>query len=119
MLNEQGYVAECTGDNVFVIKKGQLFTPPISDGSLDGITRQVIFELCQKAGLDLKEKSMTRYDLYTADEIFLTGTAAEVIPAVKYDQRKIGDGTPGPISKLLIEEFRALAHSEGTSCAAL
>ena len=116
MLNEQGYVAECTGDNVFVIKKGKLYTPPVSDGSLDGITRQVIFELCQNAGLELTEKSMTRYDLYTADEIFLTGTAAEVIPAVKYDQRLIGDGTPGPISKQLVEDFRALANSEGTPC---
>ena len=116
MLNEQGYVAECTGDNVFVIKRGKLYTPPVSDGSLDGITRQVIFELCEKAGLELSEKSMTRYDLYTADEIFLTGTAAEVIPAVKYDQRLIGDGTPGPISKQLVEDFRALANSEGTPC---
>jgi branched-chain amino acid aminotransferase len=116
MLNEQGYVAECTGDNIFVVKNGKLFTPPVSDGSLDGITRQVLFELCEKAGLDLQEKSMTRYDLYTADEIFLTGTAAEVIPAVKYDQRIIGDGTPGPISKKLVEDFRALANSEGTPC---
>ncbi len=116
ILNEQGYVAECTGDNIFVIKNGKLFTPPVSDGSLNGITRQVIFELCDKAGLELSEKSMTRYDLYTADEIFLTGTAAEVIPAVKYDQREIGDGTPGPISKQLVQDFRALANSEGTPC---
>lgn len=116
MLNEQGYVAECTGDNVFVIKGDKIFTPPVSDGSLDGITRQVIFELCEAAGYDLSEKSMTRYDLYTADEIFLTGTAAEVIPAVKYDQRVIGDGTPGPVSKRLVADFRALANSEGTPC---
>ncbi|MFC5050330.1 branched-chain-amino-acid transaminase [Rubritalea spongiae] len=116
MLNEQGYVAECTGDNIFVVKNGKLYTPPVSDGSLDGITRQVIFELCENAGLELSEKSMTRYDLYTADEIFLTGTAAEVIPAVKYDQRLIGDGTPGPISKQLVEDFRALANSQGTPC---
>lgn len=116
ILNEQGYVAECTGDNIFVIKNGKLFTPPVSDGSLDGITRQVIFELCDKAGLELSEKSMTRYDLYTADEIFLTGTAAEVIPAVKYDQREIGDGTPGPISKQLVQDFRTLVNSEGTPC---
>lgn len=116
MLNEQGYVAECTGDNVFIIKKGVIYTPPVSDGSLDGITRQVIFELCANAGIEIHEKSMTRYDIYTSDEAFLTGTAAEVIPFVKYDQRLIGDGTPGEITRRLIQDFRVLANSEGTPC---
>ena len=114
MLNEQGYVAECTGDNVFVIKKGVIATPPVSDGSLDGITRQVIFELAEKLGYTLVEKTMTRYDLYTAEEIFLTGTAAEVIPLVKLDEREIGSGTPGKISQEMITAFRDLANSEGT-----
>jgi len=117
MLNEQGYVAECTGDNIFVIKKGVISTPPVSDGSLDGITRQVIFELADRLGYELKERSMTRYDLYTADEIFLTGTAAEVIPLVKLDEREIGDGKPGEMSQKMIAAFRELANSEGTEIA--
>jgi len=110
---EQGYVAECTGDNIFVIKKGKISTPPVSDGSLDGITRQVIFELADELGYELCERTMTRYDLYTADEIFLTGTAAEVIPMVKLDEREIGDGKPGVISQKMITAFRKLANSEG------
>jgi len=117
MLNEQGYVAECTGDNIFVIKKGVISTPPVSDGSLDGITRQVIFELADKLGYELRERSMTRYDLYTADEIFLTGTAAEVIPMVRLDEREIGNGKPGEISQKMISAFRELANSEGTEIA--
>ncbi|MDA7613107.1 branched-chain-amino-acid transaminase, partial [Akkermansiaceae bacterium] len=91
MLNEQGYVAECTGDNVFIVKKDEVITPPVSDGSLDGITRQVIFELCAELGITIREMSMARYDVYTADESFLTGTAAETIPMVKLDEREIGD----------------------------
>lgn len=114
MLNEQGYVAECTGDNIFIVKKGKVLTPPISDGSLDGITRQVIFELCEAEGLSLEEKTMTRYDVFTADECFLTGTAAEVIPATKLDEREVGDGKPGPITRRLIEAFTKLTRSTGT-----
>ena len=114
MLNEQGYVAECTGDNVFVVKKGEVITPPVSDGSLDGITRQVIFELCSELGITIREMSMARYDIYTADESFLTGTAAETIPMVKLDEREIGDGKPGPISLKLIEAYRQKVRSEGT-----
>jgi len=113
MLNEQGYVAECTGDNVFIVKKGEVITPPVSDGSLDGITRAVIFELCEKAGISIREASLTRYDLYTCDESFLTGTAAEVIPMVKLDEREIGDGKPGETSLKLIAGFRELIRSEG------
>lgn len=114
MLNEQGYVAECTGDNVFIVKKGQVITPPVSDGSLDGITRQVIFDLCGELGIPIREASLTRYDIYTADEAFLTGTAAETIPMVKLDQREIGDGKPGELSLRLIEAFRNLVRSQGT-----
>jgi branched-chain amino acid aminotransferase len=114
MLNEQGYVAECTGDNVFVVKKGEVITPPVSDGSLDGITRQVIFELCSELEISIREMSMARYDIYTADESFLTGTAAETIPMVKLDEREIGDGKPGPISLRLIEAYRQKVRSEGT-----
>lgn len=116
LLNEQGYVAECTGDNVFIVKQGIVYTPPVSDGSLDGITREVIFDLCTSEGIEIREVSMTRHDVFIADEAFLTGTAAEVIPFVKLDQREIGEGTPGPISKQLITAFRKLANSEGTPC---
>jgi branched-chain amino acid aminotransferase len=115
MLNEQGYVAECTGDNVFIVKKGVVYTPPVSDGGLDGITRGVIFELAEPLGLRVVEKSLTRFDLYTADECFLTGTAAEVIPAVELDHRPIGTGRPGEITGRFIEAFRALTRSSGTA----
>ena len=114
MLNEQGYVAECTGDNVFIVKKGEVITPPVSDGSLDGITRQVIFDLCSKLGISIREASLTRYDIYTADESFLTGTAAETIPMVMLDEREIGTGRPGELSLKLIDAFRKLVRSEGT-----
>ncbi len=114
MLNEQGYVAECTGDNIFIIKNGALFTPPISSGALAGVTRGVVFEIARELGLSLTDPNMTRYDIYTADECFLTGTAAEIIPAVKLDNRPIGDGTPGPITKRFIERFRQLTGTTGT-----
>jgi len=116
MLNEQGYVAECTGDNVFIVKRGVVYTPPVSDGSLDGITREVIFDLCNSEEIEIREMSMTRHDVFTCDEAFLTGTAAEVIPFVKLDQRVIGNGKPGPISRRLIHAFRKLANGEGTPC---
>ena len=115
MLNEQGYVAECTGDNVFIVKKGEVITPPVSDGSLDGITRQVIFDLCGELGISIREASLTRYDIYTADESFLTGTAAETIPMVMLDEREIGNGRPGELSLKLIDAFRKLVRSEGTA----
>lgn len=114
MLNEQGFVAECTGDNIFIVRDGTIFTPPVADGALDGITRNVILELCEQLGVPFVEKTMTRYDLYVADECFLTGTAAEVIPVVALDQRSIGDGKPGEISKKMISAFRELAGSTGT-----
>jgi len=115
MLNEQGYVAECTGDNIFIVKKGAIYTPPISSGALAGITREVVFELAAEAGIAISEPEMTRYDIYTADECFLTGTAAEIIPAVKLDARAIGDGKPGPITARLIERFHQLTETTGTA----
>lgn len=114
MLNEQGYVAECTGDNVFIVKRGAVFTPPISAGGLDGITRQAVIELLGKLGLSCQEKMLTRHDLFTADECFLTGTAAEVIPAVQLDRRIIGSGKPGPVTARVVEAFHELVKHEGT-----
>ena len=113
MLNNEGYVAECTGDNIFTVKRGIIYTPPVSAGSLDGITRQVVIQIAKEMGIPLLEQNMTRYDIYTADEFFLTGTAAEVIPAVELDKRAIGDGRPGPITKQLIARFHEVAQSTG------
>jgi branched-chain amino acid aminotransferase len=114
MLNEQGYVAECTGDNLFLMKNGTLLTPLISDGALDGITRAVIIEIAGKLGIPVVEKSLTRYDIFTADECFLTGTAAEVIPVVALDRRTIGSGKPGPFTARFLDAFHELAMSTGT-----
>jgi branched-chain amino acid aminotransferase len=114
MLNEQGYVAECTGDNLFLIKNGTLLTPLISDGALDGITRSVIVELAEKMGIPFKERSLTRYDIFTADECFLTGTAAEVIPVIALDRRVIGTGKPGPATARFMAGFSELTMSTGT-----
>lgn len=114
MLNEQGYVAECTGDNIFIIKNGEAFTPPVSAGSLNGITRRVAMDLLRKLGHPPAEPMLTRYDLYTADELFLTGTAAEVIPVVKYDERLIGGGVPGKITLACIEAYHKLTRTTGT-----
>lgn len=114
MLNEQGYVAECTGDNIFIVKNGRILTPPISSGALAGVTRGVIFELAEEAGIPIAEPDMTRYDIFTADECFLTGTAAEVIPAIMLDRRPIGDGTPGPVTRRFMERFSELTRTSGT-----
>jgi branched-chain amino acid aminotransferase len=114
MLNEQGYVAECTGDNLFIFKRGRLHTPPINAGILEGVTRRVAFELAQKNGFITEERDLTRYDIFTAEECFLTGTAAEIIPAVELDRRPIGNGQPGPVTLKLIEEFRRLTQTTGT-----
>lgn len=114
MLNEQGYVAECTGDNIFIIKRGVISTPPITAGGLRGITRDVVFDICAGFGIPVKEVEMTRYDIYTADECFLTGTAAEVIAAIELDTRPIGSGGPGPITRRIVARFREIAQSTGT-----
>jgi branched-chain amino acid aminotransferase len=114
MLNEQGYVTECTGDNIFVVKKSEISTPPLNSGILAGVTRVVVFELAERLHLRAVERELIRHDIYTADECFLTGTAAEVIPAVQLDRRLIGNGHPGPITLRLIESFRELTRTSGT-----
>lgn len=114
MLNDQGLVAECTGDNIFVIRDGAITTPPLSAGALDGITRKVVFEICGELGIAISEREMTRHDVFVCDECFLTGTAAEVIAAVKLDQRILGDGKPGKITQRIIARFREIAQSTGT-----
>ena len=114
MLNDAGNVAECTADNVFVVKRGQIFTPPISAGALRGITRSVVFEIAAETGIRISETDITRHDVFIADECFLTGTAAELIPVVKADGRTIGTGKPGPITARMIERFRELTRETGT-----
>lgn len=117
MLNTQGLVAEASGDNVFVIRGDNLITPPCWCGALEGITRDVVMELAAEHGLQAKEDVLTRYDLYTADEVFLTGTAAEIISVVNIDRRTIGRGKPGPLTKRLGQAFHALALQSGTPIA--
>lgn len=114
MLNEQGFVAECTGDNIFIVRDGGIITPPISAGALAGVTRQVVFEIAREVGVDIREENLTRYDIYTSDECFLTGTAAELIPVVELDSRKIRDGLPGPVTKRFSATFRELTGTQGT-----
>ena len=114
MLNKEGYVAECTGDNIFIVSKGKLLTPPTHLGALEGITREEVMKLAVGSGIKSFEKAFTLYDMYVAEEAFLTGTAAEIIPVVSVDGRKIGNGKPGPVTLALIEKYRALTRSEGT-----
>jgi branched-chain amino acid aminotransferase len=114
MLNDAGNVAECTADNVFVVKRGKIMTPPITAGALRGITRSVVFDIATELGIEISEPQLTRHDLYIADEAFLTGTAAEVIPMIKVDGRSIGDGNPGPITTRTIARFRELTRETGT-----
>jgi branched-chain amino acid aminotransferase len=115
LLNVTGHVSECSGDNLFYVKNGKIFTPPTSAGILAGITRQVVMELAEKhLGAHVIERNFPRYDLYGADEVFLTGTGAEVIAGVKIDGRIIGKGTCGPTTKQLIKHFRDYANSSGT-----
>ena len=111
MLNKDGYVAECAGDNIFIFKGNTLLTPPASAGILIGITRNVVMELAKKMGIQVKEYLMTRYDLYIADECFLTGTAAEIIPVVKIDGRIIGTGKPGKATLDLLKRYRDLTRN--------
>ncbi|WP_345807956.1 branched-chain-amino-acid transaminase [Bacillus pumilus] len=113
MLNDQGYVAEGSADNVFIYKKGKLYTPPGYIGALEGITRNVIMEIAEDLGYEVKEEPFTRHDVYTAEEVFLTGTAAEVIAVVKVDGRTIGEGKPGVHTNKLLEQFRKRVVEEG------
>jgi len=106
MLNTKGEVAECSGDNIFIISKGKLHTPPSEAGILEGITRQTVLEIAVEMGIPTKEVPMTRYDIFAADECFLTGSAAELIPVVKLDGRPIGDGKPGIVTKKLLDRFQ-------------
>ncbi|MED1748328.1 MAG: branched-chain-amino-acid transaminase [Bacillota bacterium] len=113
MLNDQGYVAEGSADNVFIYKKGKLYTPPGYIGALEGITRNAIMEIAEDLGYEVKEEPFTRHDVYTAEEVFLTGTAAEVIAVVKVDGRTIGEGKPGVHTNKLLEQFRKRVVEEG------
>ena len=112
MYNHEGYVAEATGDNVFVVKNGVIYTPPTEAGALVGITRSIVIRLAEKENIEVVEKNLTRFDLYTCDEFFLTGTAAEVIGIVEIDGRTIGEGKPGSVTKLLRKKFFEYAHGK-------
>ena len=114
LLNSQGFVAEASGDNIFAIRKKKLMTPPAWCGALEGITRNCVMELARKAGYEVVETVINRYDLHTADEVFLTGTAAEVIGVSHIDRRVIGEGKPGPITRELTRLFRDFARVNGT-----
>jgi branched-chain amino acid aminotransferase len=110
MLNHDGEVAECTGDNLFLVKQATVRTPPLHAGILAGVTRNAVIELAQAAGIPLEQTPLTRHDVYSADECFLTGTAAEVIPVVKVDGRPVGNGKPGPVTRQLREHFQVLVR---------
>jgi branched-chain amino acid aminotransferase len=113
MLNAQGYVAECTGDNIFIVSEGRLLTPPLSAGALHGITRRVVMDLARESGVEVSEPNMTRHELFNADECFLTGSGAEIVPVVKIDGRVIGDGKPGPLTGKLVAQYHALTNASG------
>jgi branched-chain amino acid aminotransferase len=115
MLGVNGYVAEGSGDNVFIVKNGVLHTPPTYIGALEGVTRNVIMDLAQKLGFEVKEQPFTRHDVYVADEVFLTGTAAEVIPVVEVDGRSVGEGVPGAVTRRLMAEFAKVVREDGTN----
>jgi branched-chain amino acid aminotransferase len=112
MYNHEGYVAEATGDNVFIVRDGVIYTPPVEAGSLEGITRNLVMRLAREENIEVVEKNLTRCDLYICNEFFLTGTAAEVIGIVEIDRRTIGDGKPGPVTKRLREKFFKYAHGQ-------
>ncbi len=114
MLNDQGYVAECTADNIFIVLQGRLLTPAGYSGALRGITRDAVLGLAREAGLEVVETNLTRYDLFIADECFLTGTGAEIIPVVDIDARRIGNGVPGPVTKDILVRFKAIVSKQGT-----
>jgi branched-chain amino acid aminotransferase len=110
MLNHKGEVAECTGDNIFIVRDGLLWTPPLEAGILEGITRDAVIEVAREAGIEVREAPMTKHDIYIADECFLTGSAAEVIPVVTLDNRTIGTGKPGPMTRDLEKRFKKLTQ---------
>ncbi len=110
MLNHKGEAAECTGDNIFLVRRGVLYTPPLDAGILGGITREAVIEIAKDAGTEVREVALTKHDVYVADECFLTGTAAEVVPVVKVDSRTIGTGKPGPMTRDLEKRFKKLTQ---------
>ena len=114
LLSAQGYVSECTGENIFIIKGQKLLTPPPYVGILKGITRQSVIDLAPRLGLRATDEVLTRHDVYNADEVFLTGTAAEIVPIVKFDGRPIGNAKPGPLTGRLSKEFKKLTLTDGT-----
>lgn len=116
MLNDQGYVTEGSADNIFIVKNGKILTPPVYLGALEGITRNAIIDLAEKEGYKVEETPFTRHDVYVADEVFLTGTAVEVIAVVEVDGRKIQDGKPGEITEKLLDSFRNVVASDGVQC---
>ncbi len=113
LLNSEGNIAECSGDNIFIVSEGVLYTPPCSASSLIGVTRRSVIEIAQELGVPFVEKILTRFDVWTADECFLTGTAARLIPLVELDSRVIGDGKPGPVTKKLSERYLQRATQDG------
>ena len=113
MLNSDGYVLECTGDNIFIARCGELITPPAYLGALEGVTRGAVIDIARSRRIGFSEKILTRHNLFNADECFLTGTAAEIIPVIKIDNRVIGDGKPGKITMGLMAEFRKLTRKDG------
>ena len=115
MLNYEGYVTECTADNIFIVRDGKLLTPPLNAGFLEGITRDCVLELAGESGIEADQTNLLLEDLYAADECFLTGTGAEIMPVIKVDGRVIGSGEPGPITKGLIESFHKYVNSQGHS----
>src|SRR5690625_1904699 len=116
ILNNQGYVTEGSADNIFIIKNGRIKTPPVYLGALEGITRNAIIDIAKQLDMEIEETPFTLHDVYIADEVFLTGTAAEVIPVVKVDERKIGNGEPGEVTKKLLKSFREQTLIDGVSC---
>ncbi len=110
MLNHLGHIAECTADNIFLVRGGQVYTPPIDAGILEGITRDAVMEIARDAEFVMREETLTRHDAYTADEVFLTGSGAEIIPVIKIDSRVIGSGKPGPVTKELTKRFHELTR---------
>jgi len=113
MLNSYGLVSECTGDNIFALRRGVLLTPSISMGVLEGVTRNAVIQIAREKNIDVKAVVMTRHDFYIADEVFLTGSAAEIVPVIKVDGRVVGEGVPGPVTRGLMEAYHRLTRSEG------
>jgi branched-chain amino acid aminotransferase len=113
LMTHDGYVAECTADNLFILRRGRLLTPPTWQGALEGVTREAVLELARKRRLTAVEEPITRYDVYTAQEAFMTGTAAEIVPVASLDGRAVGDGRPGPVTRALIADFKALTRRDG------